>query len=263
MVFSANPEYYTNRGNIITPLKDRIASQILTHYPTSVSVAAAITEQESWTERKLDGVTVILSDTLKLLLEEIAFVARRSELVDQSSGVSARMPIASRELLVSNLERRALLTDEKVVAPRLVDLFATLPAITGKVEMVYEGEQQGAEIVAKKLIGDAVKALFEATFPAVDGPRGRAERARRSRNDLEEDEAGPVALEKLQEKRASEKPPAPGPYDRIVAHFTKERMIVLSDETSFAAHLKTLESVDGLSDLVLQHSKPRELRWAF
>ena len=95
MVFSANPEDYTNRGNIITPLKDRIASQILTHYPTTVSVATAITEQESWTERELDGATVLLGDTMKLLVEEIAFVARRSELVDQSSGVSARMPIAA------------------------------------------------------------------------------------------------------------------------------------------------------------------------
>jgi len=258
MVFSANPEDYTNRGNIITPLKDRIASQILTHYPTSVSVAAAITEQESWTERDLGGVTVLLGDTLKLLVEEIAFVARRSDLVDQSSGVSARMPIAARELLVSNLERRALRTGEKVVAPRLVDLFATLPAITGKVEMVFEGEQQGAEIVAKKLIGDAVKALFEATFPPVEGPRGRAERARRSRNDFEENEAGPVALEKAQERRSAEKPAAPGPYDRIVGHFSTEKKIVLSDETSFAEHLKALESVDGLSDLVLSHAKPKD-----
>ena len=258
MVFSANPEDYTNRGNIITPLKDRIASQILTHYPTTVSVAAAITEQESWTERELDGATVLLGDTMKLLVEEVAFVARRSELVDQSSGVSARMPIAARELLVSNLERRALRTGEKVVAPRLVDLFATLPAITGKVEMVFEGEQQGAEIVAKKLIGDAVKALFEATFPPVEGPRGRAERTRRNRNDFEEDEAGPVSLEKAQERRGAEKPAAAGPYDRIVGHFSKERKIVLSDETPFAEHLKTLESVDGLSDLVLSHAKPRD-----
>src|SRR5512135_1151901 len=108
MVFSANPEDYTNRGNIITPLKDRIASQILTHYPQDPKVASAITDQEAWTDRTLHGVTV-------LLVEEIAFVARRSELVDQSSGVSARLPIAARELLISNLERRALRTGEIVV----------------------------------------------------------------------------------------------------------------------------------------------------
>ena len=124
--------------------------------------------------------------------------------------------------------------------------------------MVFEGEQQGAEIVAKKLIGDAAKALFEATFPPVEGPRGRAERARRSRNDFEDDDAGPVALEKVPERRSPEKPAAPGPYDRIVGHFSKETKIVLSDETPFSEHLKTLESVDGLSDLVLRHAKPRD-----
>src|SRR5438128_1412005 len=140
LVFSANPEDYTNRGNIITPLKDRIASQILTHYPTTPKVAVAITDQEAWTERDLFGTTVLLGDEVKLLIEEIGFVARRSEFVDQSSGVSARMPISARELLVSNLEKRALKTREQVVAPRLVDLFSTLPAITGKVEMVFEGE---------------------------------------------------------------------------------------------------------------------------
>jgi len=260
MVFSANPEDYTNRGNIITPLKDRIASQILTHYPVSVSSASAITDQEAWTDRDLGKTTVLLSEDIKLLIEEVAFVARRSELVDQSSGVSARMPIAARELLVSNLERRALKTGEKVVAPRLVDLFATLPAITGKVEMVFEGEQQGAEIVAKKLIGDAVKVLFAAKFPGVEGPRTRAERARRERNDFEEDESmgrGPVAVERLPEKRTAPAP-APGPYDAIVSHFTGDTKIVLSDETPFSEHLRTLESVAGLSDFVLRHAKPRD-----
>ena len=109
MVFSANPEDYTNRGNIITPLKDRIASQILTHYPRDVATAKAITDQEAWTDRTLDGVEVRLPDSFRTLVEEIAFVARRSDLVDQASGVSARMPIAMRELLVSNMERRAVL----------------------------------------------------------------------------------------------------------------------------------------------------------
>ena len=205
MVFSANPEDYTNRGNIITPLKDRIASQILTHYPADAKTASAITDQESWTDRETHGVTVLLGDEVKLLVEEIAFVARRSELVDQSSGVSARLAIAARELLVSNLERRALKTGESVVAPRLVDFFATLPAITGKVEMVFEGEQQGAEIVAKKLIGDAVKALFEAKFPPVEGPRARAESRRRPRSgELDEDDvSGPTTLERAEARRGT------------------------------------------------------------
>ena len=159
--------------------------------------------------------TVLLGDEVKLLVEEIAFVARRSELVDQSSGVSARLPIAARELLISNLERRALATGETVVAPRLVDLFATLPAITGKVEMVFEGEQQGAEIVAKKLIGDAVKNLFEAQFPPVEGPRARAERPRRPRGDLDEDEGGgPTTLERAEARRAAAPAPPAGPVRR-------------------------------------------------
>jgi magnesium chelatase subunit I len=258
MVFSANPEDYTNRGNIITPLKDRIASQILTHYPTTVATAAAITEQEAWSERDLDGITVLLGEEVKLLIEEIAFVARRSEFVDQSSGVSARMPIAARELLVSNLERRAVRTGETIVAPRLVDLFATLPAITGKVEMVFEGEQQGAEIVAKKLIGDAVKALFEAKFPPMEGPRTRAERARGRRSDLEDDDGpnGPISLDRIAERRPAATETTP--YDDIVASFGKNRKIILSDETPFSEHIKTLESIPGLSDFVLTHAKPRD-----
>lgn len=263
MVFSANPEDYTNRGNIITPLKDRIASQILTHYPTTPGVAVQITDQESWTDRDLPSTTILLSEDVKLLLEDLAFTARRSEFVDQSSGVSARLPIAARELLVSNLERRALKTRDKVVAPRLVDFFATLPAITGKVEMVFEGEQQGAEIVAKKLIGDAVKALFDARFPAVEGPKSRAERARHRDVDEEDFTAGPVSADRFAERRAATTAPAApaaaaGPYDRIVASFAKDKKIVLSDESPFAEHLKTLESVPGLSDLVLAHSKPRD-----
>ena len=261
MVFSANPEDYTNRGNIITPLKDRIASQILTHYPADTKTASAITDQESWTDRETRGVTVLLGDEVKLLIEEIAFVARRSELVDQSSGVSARLAIAARELLVSNLERRALKTGESVVAPRLVDLFAALPAITGKVEMVFEGEQQGAEIVAKKLIGDAVKALFETKFPPVEGPRARAESRRRPRSgELDEDDAsGPTTLERAEIRRGTAAATAaPGPYDDIVGAFTGDKKIILSDDTPFSEHLKTLESVKGLSDFVLEHAKPRD-----
>jgi magnesium chelatase subunit I len=248
MVFSANPEDYTNRGNIITPLKDRIASQILTHYPRDVATARAITDQEAWSERPLDDVEVRLPETFATLVEEVAFAARRSDLVDQTSGVSARMPIAMRELLVSNMERRAVLAGEKIVAPRLVDLFATLPAITGKVEMVFEGEQQGAEIVARKLIGDAVKALFEATFPPVEGPRTRGERARRHESD---DEDAPFGRDRG---------PAPlaGPYERIVAHFTKERKVVLSDESPFARHLSDLDAIDGLAELVASHAKPAD-----
>src|SRR4029078_3369749 len=139
MVFSANPEDYTNRGSIITPLKDRISSQILTHYPPDVTVAADITRQEAWTERDISN--VVIPDDIRVLVEEISIGARDSELVDQSSGVSARVAISALELLPSNLERRALATQDNPVYPRLADLHMLLPAITGKVEMVHEGEQ--------------------------------------------------------------------------------------------------------------------------
>src|SRR5262249_38726419 len=150
-VFSANPEDYTNRGNIITPLKDRISSQILTHYPDDVKIARAITDQEAWISRDAK-IRVEVPEYFKELVEKIAFAARESEFVDQSSGVSARMPISALEVLVSNLERRAIVHGEPSVFPRLCDLLACLPAITGKVEVVYEGEQQGTEVIAKKLI---------------------------------------------------------------------------------------------------------------
>lgn len=220
LVFSANPEDYTNRGSIITPLKDRISSQILTHYPGDAKVAAAITAQEAWTEREgtAEG-TVVLPQSVRLLVEEIAFVARESELVDQSSGVSARMPIAALELLYSNLERRALRTGEKRVYPRLADLHMVVPAITGKVEMVYEGEQQGAEVVARKLIGEAVKKTFARKFPKV----GRELTA----NDEE----------------------AAGPYQGIVRFFADGGQVMVSDEMPFEEYLKQLRQVPGLLEL--------------
>src|SRR6202171_5240862 len=186
LVFSANPEDYTNRGNIITPLKDRISSQIMTHYPDDVKTAAKITAQEAWTERA--GVPAIdVPDLFRQLVEEIAFVARQSEFVDQSSGVSARMPISAIEILASNLERRGLTRGEKKVSPRLCDLPACLPAITGKVEMVYEGQQQGAEVVAKRLIGTAVKKLFDSKFPAPDSGRPSQRKRDESEEGMEED----------------------------------------------------------------------------
>ena len=200
LVFSANPEDYTNRGNIITPLKDRISSQIVTHYPDDVKTAAKITAQEAWLDRA-DEPRVEIPDFFRELIEEIAFAARSSEFVDQSSGVSARMPIAAVEILASNLERRGLKHGEKRVAPRLCDLPSTLPAITGKVEMVYEGEQQGAEVVAKRLIGTAVKKLFDARFPAPDS--GRPTQRRREEQDDTADEIPPARRPPIPRRRRS------------------------------------------------------------
>jgi magnesium chelatase subunit I len=248
LVFSANPEDYTNRGNIITPLKDRISSQIFTHYPDDVKTAAKITAQEAWLARD-GGPAVEIPDLFRELVEEIAFAARGSEFVDQSSGVSARMPISAIEILASNLERRGLRTGEDRVSPRLCDLPATLPAITGKVEMVYEGEQQGAEVIAKKLIGGAVKKLFDAKFPAPDS--GRPTERRRLEID-EEEETGPV-------RRAR-----PGPtvekihavYEPIVAWFAAGNRITLSDDAPFRDHLQALRTVPGLEKAVEEHFSP-------
>ena len=248
LVFSANPEDYTNRGNIITPLKDRISSQILTHYPDDVKTAATITAQEAWLERDREP-AVEIPDFFRDLIEEIAFAARGSEFVDQSSGVSARMPISAIEVLASNLERRGLRNHETKVSPRLCDLPATLPAITGKVEMVYEGEQQGAEVVAKKLIGAAVKKLFDGKFPPPDAGRP----SERRRQELEEDEeTGPIRRARI----------APAPekiqplYEPIVAWFAAGNRITLSDDAPFPEHLSTLQSVPGLKKAVEEHFSP-------
>ncbi len=165
-VFTANPEDYTNRGSIVTPLKDRIGSQILTHYPKSVEIAEKITEQEA---KILQGQkdTVYVPQLAKRLVEQISFEARDSEYVDAKSGVSARMSISIFENLLSTAERRSLLTEDEKTTVRLLDFFGTIPAITGKVELVYEGEQEGANVVAQSLISNAVKTIFVELFPEI------------------------------------------------------------------------------------------------
>ena len=172
MVFSANPEDYTNRGSIITPLRDRIASQILTHYPRTLDEGLAITRQEAWVDR--GGVRVHVPDWLRLAVEQVAFEARKSELVDQSSGVSARVTIALLENVHSNAERRALRSGATSAVARVCDCFAGSAAVTGKVELVYEGEREGVEAVTRRLVGAAVKAVFDARFPDAykEGPEG-------------------------------------------------------------------------------------------
>src|SRR5881396_718378 len=160
LVFSANPEDYTARGKIITPLKDRIGSEILTHYPATVELCTAITQQEAWTAR--DGRPVRVPDFITELVERVAFEAREDKRVDKRSGVSQRLPIAVLENVVSNAERRAIVTKEKAVVPRVSDVYAALPALTGKLELEYEGELQGPETIAKKLIRRAAGKTFEA-----------------------------------------------------------------------------------------------------
>jgi len=173
LVFSANPEDYTHRGSIITPLRDRIRSQILTHYPRTMEDAQAITAQEAWVERGGE-VAVDVPPWLREVVEEVAFQARASELVDQSSGVSARLTIALLENSVSNAERRALSAGDTRTVARASDVLAASSAVTGKVELVYEGEREGAAAVSRLLIGKAIKAVFDRHLPdayaAGEGP---------------------------------------------------------------------------------------------
>lgn len=163
-VFTANPEDYTNRGSIVTPLKDRIDSQILTHYPKTIALAKNITSQEAHIKDS-QKTCIDMSPILLDLIEHIAMEARQSDLVDQKSGVSARLTISALENLYSAAERRMLLAGEKHTKARISDLFAVLPSITGKVELVYEGELEGANQVAQMLIGKAIRTLFEEKFP--------------------------------------------------------------------------------------------------
>lgn len=166
-VFTANPEDYTNRGSIVTPLKDRIGSQILTHYPETIAIARAITEQEAKLDQSQSDLVYVPS-LAKDLLEQISFEARESEYIDNKSGVSARLSITAYENLLSTAERRTLKSGNDKTTLRLSDFMGIIPAITGKVELVYEGEQEGAAIVAQHLLGDAIHTFFPAYFPKIE-----------------------------------------------------------------------------------------------
>ena len=224
LVFTANPEDYTNRGNIITPLKDRLDAQIMTHYPKTIEDAKKITDQEAWTKRE-GGPDLIIPDYLREIIERIAFEARKSDYVDQSSGVSARVTISSLESLYSNLERRAILTGEEKISARIIDLQAIIPALTGKIELVYEGEQEGAFRVGRFLIGRAVKSVFSDYFP--DPHRTK------SKGQVEGEE------------RSIYKP--------IIDWFSKGNRVQISDEMPFKEYAEALHKVDGLKEITLRH----------
>jgi magnesium chelatase subunit I len=161
MAFSANPEDYTARGKIVTPLKDRIGSEIRTHYPAAVEDGVAITRQESWSERGAGAPAVVVPDYIRAVVEQIAFVAREDSRIDKRSGVSQRLPISCLENTISNAERRALACGENVAVPRIADIYAALPSITGKFELEYEGELRGADVVAHELIRMAVARVYD------------------------------------------------------------------------------------------------------
>lgn len=174
-VFTANPEDYTNRGSIVTPLKDRIDSQIITHYPKSLDISKRITQQEARLASEQRSIAV--NEIAKDLIEQIAFEARKSEYVDAKSGVSARLTISAYENLVAAAERRSIINNEKSAVTRISDFVGVIPAITGKVELVYEGEQEGPNIIAQNLVGKALRAQFVKYFPDPDKFRKQKEKS--------------------------------------------------------------------------------------
>ena len=229
MVFSANPEDYTNRGNIITPLKDRIDSQVLTHYPKKLDTAIAITKQEAWQDRD-HAPAVTVPDFIREIIEVIAFEARASEYVDQKSGVSARMTRSALETVISNAERRAVSHGMKHVYVRISDLYYIDAAITGKIELVYEGEQEGPQKVARLLLGRAVRTIFAKHFP---DPSSKGEDR--------------------------------GVYRHILGWFAEGNTLTLDPELHDEGYKRSLRSIPGLIELVKKgkHRIPTKQRWIF
>jgi len=168
LVFSANPEDYTARGKIISPLKDRIGAEILTHYPKEIDLGIQITRQEAWTARDGFADRLLIPDFIREVIEQIAFEARDDQRIDKHSGVSQRLPITVMESVVSNAERRALVTDEEAIVPRIADIYAAIPSMTGKMELEYEGEQIGANRIARDLIKRASGEIFEGYFVGIE-----------------------------------------------------------------------------------------------
>jgi magnesium chelatase subunit I len=234
LVFTANPEDYTNRGNIITPLKDRIDSQILTHYPRTMEDALAITAQEAHIERS--GREIRIPRYFKEIIEQIAFEARRSDFVDQKSGVSARTTVAAMENLVSNAERRAILAGEKVITPRICDLAHVLPGLTGKIELVFEGEQEGSVKVGKALIGKAVRTVFSRYFPDPLKKRSRP-------------------------SPEGQKQPEVPEYAPVVKWFEAGNAVDVSDEMTADEYARSLSAVPGLRELTGKYMKNLDERY--
>jgi magnesium chelatase subunit I len=206
MVFSANPEDYTARGKIITPLKDRIGSEIHTHYPSSLEEGIKITEQEAWTHRGSDG--MIVPVFVREIVEEVAFQARKDKRIDKRSGVSQRLPISCLENVVSNAERRAIINSENPVA-KVTDVFQSLPSITGKIELEYEGELRGAEHVARDIIRGAIGQTFIKYFGPGDelteiiqwfenGGTIRLKQSASNKESLQDFKRVPTLMEKVQ-----------------------------------------------------------------
>jgi magnesium chelatase subunit I len=227
-VFTANPEDYTNRGSIVTPLKDRIDSQIITHYPADIETGKQITRQEA---RIQPGqASIHIPELARDLIEQLAIEARNSEFVDSKSGVSARLTISAMENLLSTAERRLLLNQESGGCIRLMDIFGVVPALTGKMELVYEGEQEGAGIVARNLIGKAIRTQFALYFPDPEKEKKK--------------------------KQASV-------FDLVSDHFGKGNTVSLTMDASQKDYQTALDGIPGLDDLLFDTKIPMETqeRW--
>ncbi len=225
-VFTANPEDYTNRGSIVTPLKDRIESQILTHYPKSIETALAITEQEAEIHEDQKS-RVKVTDLVKRLIEQISFEARSNEYVDKKSGVSARLSISAYENALSTAERRAILNKEKETQVWISDLLGIIPSITGKIELVYEGEQEGPYQVAMNLLDKAIRSQFVQYFP-------NPEAAKKKRN---------------------QQPAEENPYRSVQAWFDKGNALNIFFNSKDEEKIQQLYKVDGLHALVKKFFK--------
>jgi magnesium chelatase subunit I len=223
-IFTANPEDYTNRGSIVTPLKDRIDSQIITHYPKTLDIGKRITQQEARL-KEVQQKTISVHELAKDLIEQIAFEARKSEYIDSKSGVSARLTISALENLVASAERRSIINNEKTASIRVTDFIGVVPAITGKVELVYEGEQEGPGIVAQNLIGKAIRTQFVNYFP------------------------NPEKFRKQKETN---------PYKKITDWFSDGNNVDLLQEMSQAEFEKALKKIPGLNDLVNSFHKGQD-----
>jgi len=221
MVFTANPEDYTNRGNIITPLKDRIDSQIITHYPKDLEDGIKITETYSWTERDKKK-KLVIPYYFREIIEMTAMQARTSEYVDQKSGVSARLTISSIENLISNAERRAIINNDDMIMPRMCDALSIIPGITGKVELVFEGEQEGATKVAKALVSKSVREIYKKYFP------------------------DPL----MKKKKGNAEKEVKDPYFEIIEWFQYGGKVSINDDMTVKEYFNELKKVDGLEKFV-------------
>lgn len=223
-VFTANPEDYTNRGSIVTPLKDRIDSQIITHYPKTLDIGKRITQQEANLHQEQRAL-ISAHEMVKNLVEQIAIEARKSEYVDAKSGVSARLTISAYESLMAAAERRALINSEKTTFVRISDFIGVIPAITGKVELVYEGQQEGPGIVAQNLVGKALRTQFLLYFP------------------------DPEKFRKQKEK---------SPYKKISSWFGDGNSVDLLHDMPFVEYERTLKSVPGLANLIQEFHRDQD-----